>query len=781
MFASIARSAFAVAVLAAAVFFVPARGSAQDEKPEEANKKAAQKKATQQLLERAEEEYRIFFRRPTTVPQFWAAIKFEMNVGKFDLAALHLKMLLQKEPAADVDKELLKIEDAQGLASFVRLQTVRKWSDNRAFQQEAEKNAKTLIDRVTKALDKYLGNADRLNLFIKNLEAPTIEERLFALAQLQRSRERAVPYLVASLRTSVGTPLHDRVVEALLKLDAESITPLFEVLKAADAKDARDLDVRLTVLDIAKRRADKRVVPYLWHLSSAAMYPAQIRAKATALLAYFLATTPEQLPDPKIELTRLAERYYKHQARLARSRSINVWPWNGQSLANQPVKLTGAQAEEYFGLRYAREALDLDPKYRPAQIVLLSLTLERTLAPELNQALLRPMPPKLGQLLATVDPELLTVVLERGLDEGNVPVILATVQALGQRGETRAAKLAASGKPHGLVRALYFPDRRVQFAAAQALLHMPARPVTVAAARIVEVLKRFLSADTNPKALVAFVPPDKAAAARQTIKALGYEPVFVSTGKQIFDRLSASADYDVVFLGSAAPPREFPYLLSNLRADADQGSLPILVFAESGQKAHLADAAGSYRDVRVYAANLIENADELKGALDSQMRDAGIVKLTPAERKALPWLSLDALWRMGRGEFPGYDLRPAQEAVADATRNADLALLALETLGRTPGQTPQARLAAVVLDGARGKLRLPAAIELNRHIQRFGLMLDNMQRGDLQKAYRATADDAALRGQLALVVGSMNPGSRATGVSLHEFRPDVPAPAVQMK
>src|SRR5438105_5431549 len=140
-------------------------GRAQDEKPEELKKKEADKKATEALLQRADEEYRIFFRKPEKVAEFWAAIKFEVGVGKFDLAALHLKMLLQKEPAEDVDRDLLKIEEVEGLAPFLRLQTIHKWSANTALQEEAEKNVKTLIDRVTAALEKHLSNPERLSKF----------------------------------------------------------------------------------------------------------------------------------------------------------------------------------------------------------------------------------------------------------------------------------------------------------------------------------------------------------------------------------------------------------------------------------------------------------------------------------------------------------------------------------------------------------------------------------------------------------------------------------------
>jgi CheY-like chemotaxis protein len=755
---------------------------AQDEKPEELKKKEADKKATEALLQRADEEYRIFFRRPEKVAEFWAAIKFEIGVGKFDLAALHLKMLLQKEPAEEVDRDLLRIEEVEGLAPFVRLQTIpiRKWSTNRALQEEAVKNVKTLLGRVTAALEKHLNNPERLNKFIKNLDAGSIEERLFALAQLNQARERAVPYLVEALRTSVGTPLHSRIVDAMLKLDPQIVPPLLEALKAANPKDAEDLDLRLTILNVLKRRGDKRAVPYLWHLTAAKMYPPQIQNKAKEVLAYLLETDPDRLPAAKIALTKLAESCYQHKARLTPGRTVRVWQWNGQQLATQPVQLTPSQAEEFFGLRYAREALDLDPKYEPAQIVLLSLMLERSLAPNLDQLLLKPTPPKLQQLLATIDADLLARVLERALNEGNVPVIVATVHALGERGEARAATLTAGGTPRGIARALHYPDRRVQLAAVKAMLRMPSTPVPVASARIVEVLRRFLAADVNPKALAAYLPAGKTAEIRQAIKDAGLEPVLVKSGKEIFERLAESADYEVILLGSGLPTKELPYLLTNLRADSDQGRLPVLIFTSQDNKEKLAKSVESLANVKVYPDILLTAGEELKNTVEAQIRAASGPKLTLAERKEFARVALDLLWRMARGEMPGYDLRPAQDAIAQAIRNPDLALEALETLGRIPGQQSQARLAAVVLNLGEGKQRVPAAMELNRHIQKYGLMLDRAQTNGLKEAFK-NADEPALRAQLALLVGSMRPGPQATGVRLFEYRPDPPAPPAEKK
>src|SRR5579862_244694 len=69
------------------------------------------KKKTIELLDKAKDEYRIFFKKPETAIEYWAAIRFEMDLGKFDLAALHLKLMLEKD-AKEIDPDLVKIEAA---------------------------------------------------------------------------------------------------------------------------------------------------------------------------------------------------------------------------------------------------------------------------------------------------------------------------------------------------------------------------------------------------------------------------------------------------------------------------------------------------------------------------------------------------------------------------------------------------------------------------------------------------------------------------------------------
>jgi DNA-binding response OmpR family regulator len=750
-------------------------GRAQDDKPD------PNVEATKKLLKKAEEEYRLYIKRPQTILEYWAAMKYEMQLGKFDLAALHLKFLLEKhdKQPEEGDKDLLKIEAAEGLASLLNLRNVKSWSDYPPFQKEAVENVEKFIDRVTVAIEKNLGDPARIQKFIKRLDAPTPEERAFARVQLIKSGTRAVPYLVDALRVNVGKALHERIRDLMLEMDSEIVPAYLEVLKAKDAADAKDVDLRLTLLDISLKRGDRRVIPYLWHLSSAPMYPDPVREEARRVLSIFLKTDVQNLPSAKLALTGLAEDYYYHRVRFP-AKEIRLWPWDGGQLAVKPVVLTPAQAEEFFGKRYAREALDLDPKYQPAQIVLLNFTLERTMEPDLDQVLLKPLPPNLKTLLVTIDPELLAAALERAMDDHNPAVILPAVLALGERGDMKAARFSASGTPRGLYRALYYPDRRVQFAAAQAALRMPEVP-PVAAARVVEVLRRMLAADGTPRALAAYVPNDKAMETRQALKAAGYEAVLARNLQEAFDKLHGSTDYDLILLHQGLPEKDLPFVLSQLRSDSDQGGLPIIVLTSKDRLEGVQKFVKKYPNIEVLPELALGLPEEVKAHVAALVKQSQGTKLTAEERKEFQRYALDALWRMARGEYAGFDVRPAQDAVVDALRSPDAAVPALEILGRIPGADTQNRLAGVVADPAREKLRVPAAKELNRHIQKYGILLGKKNVDDLRAAYQ-TATDPTLKGELAVVMGQLRvPTPQQTGAQLFQFRPDVPAAPPEKK
>src|SRR5205823_6336101 len=137
------------------------------------------------------------------------------------------------------------------------------------------------------------------------------------------------------------------------------------------------------------------------------------------------------------------------------------------------------------------------------------------------------------------NPDLVNQVLERALTENRLPVVLGSVRALGALAETRAVRPTGRGEP-ALVRALAYPDRRVQMAAAEAILHIPAAPSPAAAGRVVDVLRRAAAIEAQPKAkptaLVGFADDATADAVAKAAQDIGFDVVKVRSGNEALQR-----------------------------------------------------------------------------------------------------------------------------------------------------------------------------------------------------------------------------------------------------
>jgi CheY-like chemotaxis protein len=710
------------------------------------------------------QDYPDTFKKPETAVEFWAAMKYEISIGNFNLAAANLKGFLEKKPT---DQELLEIEGKEGITAFLQLLNI----------PELRKDAAPLLARMSAVLQQHLKDPERIRKFVKNLSA-TPEERAFAVTELKRSGAFAIPYLVEMLRDFPDAELHAAILSAALHFKKD-VAPALAV--------ALDVDVpslRVELIDLMQKRGDSEAVPFLWHLAGSPQQPDYVRNKARSALAYFLREKADRLPLPKVALTREANRYYTHYVKFADPAKVMVWQMQpgGKQFVMPPPVYSATQAEEYYGLLFARQALDLDPSYAPAQVVFLSLALDKAYERAGLDQPLEKGSPEIKNLLRSVNPDLITAVLERALIERRTAVALGAVHTLGELTEVRAARTKGK-EPSALVQALNYPDRRVQMAAADALLHIPDAPSPYAKARIVEVLRRALAADTTPKAIVADPNIDRAKEVGRAAKQAGYEPVIVPTGREALSQLRAASDVDLILIDPSILDPDLPHLLGQLRSGADNSLVPVLITVapeRTGVRpAHrlrnLEHLAAAYRNVWVVPATL--QADALKQALAERVGQASGKPLTEEERKNDAAVAMLWLKRMAVGEVAGYDVAPAEGAIVKALRVKELSPLAVAATGARPGRAAQRELAAVVIDPAEPpELRLAAAVELNRHIQHHGALLTAEQARAIEAIFDA-AGDAKLRGNLALVIGSMRPSAAKTGARLQRYAPPPPTTA----
>jgi CheY-like chemotaxis protein len=775
----------------------------------------ARKAATKQLMDKVEEEYRIYFREPKSALEHWVAMEYEMTVGKFDIAAFLLDKML-KLPAREADEELLRIEEVEGLRAFLRLKLVKQWSKNPDLDADARKNVEILVERVLAALERQLSDPERIGRFIAGLSDPVPEVRAFSLYQLKRSQHRAAPVLMDVLRNS--KPADQAVLKrALLELEPEIMPAMLELYRGRDATDASDVAFRTNLLWLAKERGDARVIPYLWHLSAAKQYPAVVRDKAKEVLAYLLDTKVADLPPAYLALTQLAEQYFKYQVRWPEHTQVadrekpdkqivvpayRKWFVTPEGrLSPTPEVLKPDEARFDFGLRYARQAVELEPSYLPAQAVYLAFLLEaeftrKPYSGQLDKLLTEKRPPALQRLLSKVDPELIAVAVDRAADEQNYAVLLPLIDSIGDRADLRLAQPSGTGAPGVLVKMLYYPDRRVQYAAARALLKLPSTQAPMASTRIVEILSRFLASDLTPKVLIVYGRGERATALRTAAKEAGYDADVAANVKDAVKLLHQSADYDAILLDDVVPANELPFALTQLRSDNEGGGLPLLLIASASREPEIKTASAGRRNTFVLPDVWATKGPELKKQLDDaikfaaaplplrrapkeqqswlqyEVRRAKGQSVSEAEKKLFARESLDLFAQMARGELPGYDLRPAKDVLVTALNNDDTAMQALRILARFPASDAQKRLADIVLHPKKANLQLVAAQELNRHIQKNGLMLSSDQIKSLRDLEIQGDVTAPLRTELAVLVGTLRTTPVQSGSRLLNYTPD---------
>jgi CheY-like chemotaxis protein len=761
------RFAVGVAFLATLVTCAPA----QDKQPPP-DKQPAQKEKPKEPPPKPKDPYSEFFKKPTTIDEYWDAIQYELKAGKYDLAAEHLHGLVGLKPTGE---DLAKIEsDAGGARALLRLRSVPKWSDDTKIDKQARKEAEDLLF----ILGQYHTDPARIDTFIRNLggegEEHTPEERAYALRELQKAGAAAVPPLIEVIRATKGLE-RQRYVTTLSKLPKEAGPPLVAAL------DIPDNSLRLDLIGVALQRADTSVVPSLWHLAAAPSHSEGVREAASKALAAILQVPYDKLPAAKIALTREADRHYNHQA-FGDAPVVAVWRWDGKALvrgwAGAPT-VPVSKAEEYYGLKYARQALDLDPAYEPAQVIFLSLALDKADAPTPEGKV-----PNLHKLLATVNPELVTAVLERALTDRRPGVILGAIKGLTDLAEARANRPRTQGQP-ALVRALYYPERRVQMAAAEALIRIPGPNPPLAGPRVVEVLRRAAAAEPSekdaPKVLVGYFNAEMGQEVAKAVEKAGMQPVRVNTGREALLRLGEAADIDAILIDANLPDPGLSSLLAQLRADVNVGDLPLVLAAPKERVESLRKLAEKYRNVSVIPGPQALDPDTLKRVLlDS--RPEGAKPLSDTERRQQTEVALRLLSGLARNEPPGYEVQPAIDALLNGLKVPKLADQTtagiIEAVAHLDGPKPQRELAAFVLDPNHSTVhRTAAAGEMVRHIQKHGLALLPTQISALESLARDEKADAALRGKVLLIEGTLRPDPRATGDRLKDYNPPDPGGA----
>jgi HEAT repeat protein len=690
---------------------------------------------------------------PETPAEFWDAVKFSLNVGRSEDAATYLDRLLESNPPDDL---LITIRERDGAKVFPKL----------AVTPELSAKGRVLLERVEKAALEHARRPDRIQKFIGYL-TKSPEHRGYAIGQLRNAGPDAVPFLLATLRDPAMAEHHSTILQAMHQLTATALPPLVAALESEDP------DVMRQVIHVLGVIGNRDTVPSLRFIAESADMPAPIQLAAREAVSRIIGKRYADLPAANDELVAQARAYYEHRVEFRETSPgvVRLWRWvPREGLKGEEVPLSNA--EESLGLAHCRQALALDPNFEPAQVALLSLALDKAFE---RAGVDQPLPEGPGRIAAeslAAGPELLTKVLVQALDEGRPAVAIGALKSLAQNGNATIFA-AQNGRPSAISMALSSPDRRIQFAAAEAALGARPQQPYPGTSLIVPILARSLVAEGPRKAIV--IDPDTArgGALASLVQEAGYECQTVPNARHGFAIVAESADYELILIDPKIHDPNLSLTIAQFRSDPRTSGIPIVVLGDRADDDVLSKFERRYPRVKAFLRPT--TIDTLKQQLDPFLASLVSKPLTPAERaeharRAATWFSA-----LARGEIRGVDLRPAEPALIAALGNETIAPDVIVALGRLPGEKAQFALAQLVLDdAAAAPLRVAAAKEIAHSVRQFGSALTKKHIAALVELM-ADTDEPTFHQALAAVVGSLRPGVAESGARLRAYPTPPPA------
>jgi len=516
-----------------------------------------------------------------------------LRSGNQELAAELLKDFFALKPT---DQDYLNLETKYGPTTFQGLRNVPRWFAD--AKRDAEFKATTLEGIVQASLtanEKLLRDPKRIAKFVLNLGAST-EERDFAIAELKRSGDAVVPYLVDNIRTDSDPAFRAGAMLAVTQLGSDTIPGL--LIAAESTPD----DIQSSLLQaIAKRsdiisligKTDTNIMPLLWYLASTPGDTATLRRDNAINLLRGLTGDNYERRQPVAELVKLSEPLYAHKSQFAGldtvKNRVKLWSYDVKTKTMATSEITLREAEERYGLKYLRWAIERNPTDEVAQERFLSIATERAVE-RAKFADLAKAEPEVYALLASAPSTTLVNILENALLENRTALATGAIQALGDRSEKLAATQqlkAGINRPAVLVRAMSYPDPRVQLAAAVAILRMPVGTNHGANAAIVDVLRRTIAGQdaganaTKGKAIIVDSNTLRGDRIASLLRSLGYDTEITTTGRELMKRVGQSSNFDLLVVDQHVVEPQLNDLLAFISASQQIARRPVAVVASA--------------------------------------------------------------------------------------------------------------------------------------------------------------------------------------------------------
>lgn len=574
------------------------------------------------------------------------------------------------------------------------------------------------IDDLFKSAETYRTDSKRLSDWARQLADADENVRAQAAQALIAAREASVAPLVAILADPKRAAEFPLVKTVLVRLDDLAVEPLLGVMESPDAA------LKTQVAEVLGRvKTPRAVSPLLAALVSPASTP-QLRVAAASALSKITDRVPTA--DEAIQQLEASALDALKRSRVeSQDGGRQLWHWNAKRQQSMPIDYDATGASLAEAVRLARVVHELDPESASRRRLYLTTLLQ---AAKFRTGLDKPLPAGKGTARGVAEhygADAVSEVLANALIHGYVPAATAAAEILGDIGSP-ASLVRAGSAPSPLVAAAGSADRRLRFAAMNAILKMQPRGPFTGSSHVADGLGFFAGSYGVPRVLVVHPRSDDAQGVAGLANALGYEADTATNGRRAFELATASPDYEIILIHSAIDRPRADELVAQLRRDRRTAALPIGLMATLDDLERVQRFA---REVPLAEAFLQpQRQEEMKIFCELLNSRSGRDHVSAAERKAQSIAALEWLAKLSSQSQSVFDIHRQEPAVTRVLYVPELSVHAAQVLGQLGTASSQRSLLELAgLATQPLAVRQAAAAAFARSVRKYGILLSTEQ------------------------------------------------------
>lgn len=602
--------------------------------------------------------------KPTEPAELARATVNLLRLDRADLAAEYFQALLDMELETDALAEL---------GAEVGTQVLSKIISSHDIGPQAEKFGRA----VQQAWRESLQDPARLEaLAEKTLDADP-QQRYLAIVELRKGSLWGVAPLLKILADADRRDVHPLAREALVHFGPPAAAPLIAVLETSDPLLKQNV-IRV-LAQIKKAHTERYLLADAWtHPDKTTRQTAQ---KALQMLEVRILPLHEARP----ELLNTSRAYIDGSQRVAVNPdgSSDTWIWNDQEQQLGMLREHPAVSSARASARLARDLVRLAPDDPEAQrwretTALQVIKLESGLDGSLDEKYLSAMPAdnemsKAARLNAVLDESLRTSSAAAAIAASELIAHLARADKIDEDLLVRG-----DGRPAPLALALHHSNRRVQLAAAAAIVALDRKDGFPGAGALMNVLKPVANYSGIRRAVVADPRGIRADQLAALLTEQGLEAQAFQTGKGLYQGAVATNENELALITYTIGKPDARRLIEHLRNDARTAHMPIGLIADPDQIGDAEALARNYPMVQAFIRPRDSEAMQLR--IEQLLAGSGLAYITPEVRTQQARLALELINQITQHPAP-YDLHDIEPILNNALFHPQLSPLASEVLG----------------------------------------------------------------------------------------------------